>query len=258
MMHGEKMLKSLGNLLVYAVAMMVAFGLKYMYSRASGDDLTWILGPTAGLVRAMTGVAFFADGTAGYVNGDLGIAIAPACSGVNFLIIAYAMAFFSFAHHGRTLAARIQWMALSLGGAYLLTLGVNGVRISVSIVTISRGMEFGWLTAERIHRLQGIVIYFFFLCLYYQVLNHVVGYPEESKAWARRAVSFVRGPLVWYLSVVLLVPVLTGHYRDQDGRFAEHFLTVAVSCACVLLVMGVIRRFFHDHRDRKRQKHQTV
>lgn len=223
------------SLMPYAVAGIIAVGLKYLYSRASTEDLTWILTPTSHLVSWVSGLSFAMDSPAGYINRDLGIAIAPSCSGVNFLIIAFAMAFFSFARRLPTTGSTYLWIGAALTGAYTLTLFVNTVRICVSIATISHDLHAGWLTPERIHRIEGIMIYFLFLCLYYQGIHKITAVDSRLKRPKT-------GPLFWYLSMALLVPVLTGNFHDHHSLFMEHGLTVILSCAGVLCLMIGLRR----------------
>lgn len=223
------------GLMPYFVAGVIAVSLKCLYSRASSDDLTWILAPTAHLVSWLTGLSFIMDSPAGYVNRDYGITIAPSCSGVNFLIIAFAMAFFSFARRLPTDGSKYLWIGAALTCSYALTLGVNTLRICVSIATISHDIHAGWLTSERIHRIEGIVIYFFFLCLFYHGLH-------KSTAVDNRIGKPKTGPLFWYLTMALFVPVMTGNFRNTEHAFIEHGLTVILVCSFVLGLMFGLRK----------------
>ncbi|MFZ2633968.1 MAG: exosortase K [Desulfosalsimonadaceae bacterium] len=232
----------------YIMAAIVAVGLKDQFSRAASDDLLWILGPTAGLVEWISGLSFIYDPSAGFVNMVNGIAIAPACSGVNFMIIAYAMSFFSFVGHYDGMG-RWLWLILTLSCAYFLTIAVNSIRIGLSIESITHGIHLGWLTPERIHRIEGVVVYFFFLSLYYlgmkglpRIHDDRRGKFNRSRQGAERIAFTGMGPLVWYLLVALVVPVLTGNFREQGGRFVEHGVVVVVSCALVLCLLHFIRR----------------
>ncbi|MBU1170550.1 MAG: exosortase K [Proteobacteria bacterium] len=230
----------------YVMGLLMAIGLKYLYSRSTCEDLFWILGPTAYLVEWISGVPFYYDASAGFVNVSQGIAIAPACSGVNFLIIALIMSFFSFAcHYKRT--GRWVWLFFSLFCSYVLTLWVNSLRIFVSIETIAHGIQMGWLTPERIHRLEGVVVYFFCLSLFYLGMKGVTAIHDRlkkihppRKPWAGPNMV----PLAWYILMVLIVPVLTGNYRDQGGRFVEHGIMVVACCSAVIVLFYVIPRLF--------------
>lgn len=239
---------SIVELVPYFMAAIVAVGLKYQYSRAACDELLWILRPTADVVGWLSGLSFIHDASAGFVNMGRGIAIAPACSGVNFLIISYVMSFFSFAGHYNRMG-RWLWLAVTLSCAYFLTIVVNSIRIFLSIESITHGIHLGWLTPERIHRIEGVVVYFFFLSLYYlgmKWLAEAHDARKEASGGSGRGggkVVFIGvGPFFWYLLVALVVPVLTGNYREQGGRFIEHGVVVVVSCALVLCLLHCIRR----------------
>jgi exosortase K len=237
------------GILPYIMGTAIAVGLKYQYSRATCDDLLWILRPTASLVEWLSGVSFIHDPLAGFINIRRGIAIAPACSGVNFLLIAYCMSFFSFAHRYDTAKKRLRWFAVTLSSSYFLTIAVNSLRICVSIESITRGLHFGWLTPERIHRIEGVMVYFLFLSLFYHAMKGITGWhdvvkddPTRRERRLKKGLFFDMSPLLWYLLVALAVPVLTGNYRDQGGRFIEHGAVILVSCTVALLLLNTIFR----------------
>jgi exosortase K len=119
------------RIIPYALCAAIAYALKYHYSRASVDDLLWILYPTAGLVEWLSGISFLYDPSKGFVNAVQGIAIAPACGVVNFLIIAFVMSFFSFEGRFATWKGRMLWLAVSLLLSYAMTITVNSIRICV-------------------------------------------------------------------------------------------------------------------------------
>src|SRR6185295_7318925 len=74
-----------------------AYGLKLAYSRAAVEDLRWILAPTAGLVGALRGERLAAVAS-GWAPQDGSYVIAPACAGVNFLILALVVSVLCFSH----------------------------------------------------------------------------------------------------------------------------------------------------------------
>ncbi len=85
----------LRNSIFYILALLIAWGLKYHYSRSGSDELAWVLAPTAGLVELISGIQFENEAHTGFVSQGSRIIIAPACAGINFLIIAFCMATFS-------------------------------------------------------------------------------------------------------------------------------------------------------------------
>jgi exosortase K len=219
----------------FIMGIAVVVGLKYHYSMAAAGDLLWILRPTAELAGWVCRLPFVFDPVAGFVNESRRIVIAPACGGVNFMIIAFAMAFFSFAGTFGPARARWTWLGWSFIGSYGLTLCVNTVRICLSIATISHGIYWGVLTPDRIHRIEGVVVYFFFLTLFYGglrrgVMLHDKGCGHDDHENGRFAWIV---PLFWYLLVALAVPVFTGNFRSQGGHYVEHG-AVVIGCCTVI------------------------
>jgi exosortase K len=230
------------------MALLIAAGLKYHYSQARSDDLIWILGPTAGLVEHISGIQFEKEAYTGFVNHTHQIIIAPACAGVNFLIIAFCMAMFSAVHHIEHKRRKFLWLAASVVSAYLLTIFVNAIRIILSIYFYDADIYGGWITPQRVHRLEGTLIYFFFLCLFYRIikksLNHYVsrttgarkgGFPGaftrlQYFRWACAGLI----PMFWYGLITIVVPLLNAAYRQNGARFAEH--SWMVICGCLMVV----------------------
>ena len=155
----------------YILVLLIAWGLKYHYSRAGSDGLTWVLAPTAGLVELVSGVPFESEAHTGFVSQGYRVIIAPACAGINFLIIAFCMATFAGVHAFDRHRSKLFWLGTGFLSAYLLTIAVNTMRISVAIYSTRADIGLGWMTAARTHRLEGIIIYFFFLSLFYMIIN---------------------------------------------------------------------------------------
>src|SRR5215212_6905700 len=83
----------------WGAAMLAAYGLKLSYSRAAAEDLAWILGPTAravGWLRGETLTLSPGAGCAGWIPPDGSYVIAPACAGVNFMILVLTVAVLGF------------------------------------------------------------------------------------------------------------------------------------------------------------------
>ena len=102
----------------YILALFIAFGLKYHYSRADSVDLVWILKPTACLVEHISGIEFESEVNTGFISREYRIIIAPSCAGINFLIIVFCMAMFSGIHVIRRLGSKLWWLVASLVCAY--------------------------------------------------------------------------------------------------------------------------------------------
>ncbi len=236
---------SRGAIVLYLVGAIVAVALKHYYSRAGSDDLPWILAPTAFFVHEMTGLSFVREAGAGFINYEHRIIIAPACAGVNFLIISFCTVFFSLARRLPSLSRKWLWLAVALASSYVATIAVNALRIVLAVFLIDKNVHYGWLTPERIHRLEGIVVYFLFLSLLFLVMKGAL--PLAGERNGNGPGSFPRpippalAPLCWYLLVTLAVPLLNGSAKAEDRGFTEHFWTVLSVCALLTLILFGVR-----------------
>jgi len=234
----------LRNGMFFFLVLVFAAGLKYHYSEAGSEDLVWILRPTASLVERISGIPFEQEAHTGFVSYARRIVIAPACAGVNFLIVAFCMAAFSGLYHIAHQRLRCLWLAGSLATAYGLTVLVNAVRIVLSIYSYDADIYSGWLTPERMHRLEGVVIYFFFLCLFYRIITTACclirreqrGTIDGGRAKAASRLALLV-PLFWYGLFTLAVPSLNGALARDGARFAEHGGMVVSGCLAVLAAL---------------------
>ena len=242
------------RLLCYLFALLTAYGLKAHYSRATSDGLDWILRPTTALVERMSGLAFEYERGEGYLNRERRVIIAPACAGVNFMIAAFGMTLFSFLHLMPTTASTLLWTAGSLLGAYLLTVAVNALRIVIALHLYASGIVFFYADPAQLHRLEGIAVYLTALCLFFwltgRVARRLMTPPPAPPQRGRESIfpsPSERGwgevsPLLWYLAITLLVPLLNPNYHGDRAQFAEHALTIAAVCSVVALFAALARK----------------
>lgn len=195
-----------------------AYGLKRHYSRASVEDLAWILEPTARAVGWLRG-EWLAPDPAGWMPADGSYVIAPACAGVNFLILALTVSVLGFSHRLRSPGRRLGWWLGSLLGAWGLTIAVNTARILAAVELYRLGPIAG-LTPEQAHRFLGIVVYLGALWVLYGALDVLTGARS-------RPAGAVLVPVA-YLGMTLGVPLLTGAFRQPGGLYAEHAMMVVL------------------------------
>ncbi|MEZ4287485.1 MAG: exosortase K [Polyangiales bacterium] len=136
------------------VTLGIAYSLKAHFSVASAHELRWILFPLQTLVHWFTGVNFVFE-TEGYVSTEKNFVIAPVCAGVNFLLIVFASLSIGFVDRYIDTIKSLAWIVSSFAFAYVSTVIVNAVRISLSIQSISFGNTNDGLT----HQLVGSAIY---------------------------------------------------------------------------------------------------
>jgi exosortase K len=217
----------------WTAALAAAYFLKRFYSRSSAGDLGWILAPTARAVGWLRGETLFLDPGAGWVAPDGSYVIAPACAGVNFLIVALAVSVLGFSHRLGSPGRRLVWWLGSLLGAWALTIAVNTARILAAVELYRLGPVAG-LTPEAAHRLLGIVIYLGALWGLFTGLDRLTG--GRSGAGAAMLVSGL------YLGMTVVTPFLNGAFR-QPG-YAGHAMMVSLVTLIWTgtLVLGFRRR----------------
>jgi exosortase K len=207
-------------------ALVAAYAVKAHAATASAEELAFVLKPTASGVELLTGHAFVLEKGAGYVSRELGLAIAPACSGTNFLVIAFATLVFGFLWRCRTAAGKIAWFSASAGLGWLATVAVNTLSISLSVAERSLVSE-RWLSAQALHRATGVAVYLGCLLALYGAVDRAFG--------GRRAGWSFAVPLFFYVAVTLLVPQLRGaELRPESVTHALVVLFAAALCALIL------------------------
>jgi hypothetical protein len=108
------------------------------------------------------------------------------------------------------------------------------------------------LTPERLHRIEGIFIYLFFLCLFYMALNKTIYFcnrnPENKQKKCRHQYQGSIGsghaaviPLCWYVMISLGIPLLNRAYHKNGPQFVEHSLVILSVCMVVFLVVFLIQ-----------------
>jgi exosortase K len=161
------------KLCVAAVAVLVIWGMKRHYSDARADDLWWILSPTSRVVGAITGTAFVAVPSEGYVSHQRLFAIEKSCAGINFLVAAFGMLIVALLHRVRSGASALGVFGVSLSASYLAAIIVNATRIAIAMWLADRPAALSALPSAEIHRLEGIVVYFAGLVLLCELARRV-------------------------------------------------------------------------------------
>ena len=216
--------------------LLIMLTLKHHYSQATADQLDWILSPTARLVAWLTPARLTFERGVGYVDFVQGIVVAPACAGVNFMIMAFGLAALCGLASIARPAGVMVWPAVALGIAYGYTLPVNALRIGLSMVLYTSDMYGGWLTVQRVHRLTGIVLYLGALAILYTGLRSAfragcrcnpaqrMWRPVHLPGWL---------PPVWYGLGAVGVPSANLLFRQRSAGFVEHCTTVLVTLGCL-------------------------
>lgn len=239
------------NALFYAVGVMISLGLKYYYSHATNDDLHWILIPTSRVVEYLSGIHFEKELYIGLINHEHRFIIVSSCAGVNFLTIAFSTLFFSFVHRLKGIGLKLLWLAVSAGFGYVLTLVANALRIIAAIYLNQADIYGGWVTLERVHRIEGTSIYFLFLLIAYLTAERIaqgliLKAPGEQRGPAPGGKEFVYIarrcliPFFWYSLIGLGIPLLRMAYKQDGAKFTEHISLVTSVCLCILFLLFLI------------------
>jgi exosortase K len=230
---------AIGRASIYLAGAAAAVGMKYYYSRSSADDLLWLLYPISALVELMTSLRFVLDPDTGLIDHARGIAIAPACAGLNFLIIAFCTLFFPLVRRKRSLTAKVGWLGTTLLSAYLLTICANSLRIVLAVSLYDHRLQYGWFTAERLHRIAGVVVYFPFLLLAYSAAIEAV---SRAGTTSGGITGRLAAPFLCYSFITIIVPLLNGRYGRPGIPFIEHSLTVIFGSAALCIAADMLLR----------------
>jgi exosortase K len=223
--------------------------LKLHYSRASAEELRWVLAPTTGLTSFVTQAEFSFHAGEGYLSRELSILISPACAGVNFLIVAFLSLALGFDGHFQGWRARARWLVASAATAYVVALLVNALRITLSVALAHLAARSTGLTFQSVHRLLGVVVYLAALsalCLTVQRWLQFSPARRVPPPEARQGlVSTARGvpglrsvlllALACYSAVTLVIPLLRGAYRTPEYWSHAAPVSVLVGGLAVLL-----------------------
>jgi exosortase K len=236
-----KINQTLGSVL----ALLVMLAIKAHYSTATAAQLTWILAPTARLTSWFTSAEPIWEAGTGYVDFGRGIIIAPACAGINFMIMAFGLAAFIGLLRIDRLTPLLSWLVFSLATAYGLALVVNAVRIAVSMVLYRSGIHWAWFTADRVHRLAGVGVYLGALGLFFKALAPIIGCYCNRSDPRRRPAGFTLPawlPVGWYLLGTVGVPTANLLFRNPSAGYGEHCVTVILAGLALYCGGRLIRR----------------
>ncbi len=153
------------------------------------------------------------------------------------MIAAFILAAITGLRHHKKAYLKIFWLAGSLAGAYLATITVNALRIIIAIYTIDANFGLTWLNPERIHRFQGIVVYFFSLIVFYQLV-HKINNMRFHNSWM---------PFLTYSAIVLGIPLIMRAWQNNFFRFMEHFFTVIGVSLLISVISYFVQRGSRSH-----------
>ena len=216
-------------LAVFAVVVQV----KHHYSIATAADLEWMLRPLSQFLEWFTGYHFHSDDRSEWVSEAADVRLVKACAGINFML----MSFMTYAWIVRPdrrpgmpprslFAGQLLLLCVAMIAAWTSALLANSLRIMVAMSVESHGwgLDAIGLGAAELHRLIGMAIYLPLLSLQMMLGNRSTG---------RDAVA---APLLLYLLLTVLVPLLTGNALQRPTLFIEHLMSLS---AIMALMCGI-------------------
>ena len=225
--------------IIYLAGVLIIFGMKYFYSKAGCDELTWILAPTARWVGILCGIRFEYHPQTGYVNHALRFIIAPSCSGVQFMIITFATLLYSFVHRMRSRRGSYCWIGLCLGIAYLFTVFINGIRIVLSVYLphylAEQIMHYRFMNPERLHTIIGTVTFVFGLFIIYFTADYAT--QKLTHLPAKGFICKWMPPMFWYFCITLGIPFLNQAYQHEGAKFIEY--AMLMTAVWMVIILGV-------------------
>lgn len=161
------------KLVVLAIMLLIAWGLKRHYAGARAEELSWILSPTTHLVSVVTGTSFEWRAGEGYFSRDRLFLVEKSCAGINFMIAAFGMLVLAQFHRGEGAVSALRIIGGSLLASYVSAVVVNTVRIAIALRLAAHPASLPSLSAADVHRLEGIAVYFGGLVLLHELVRRL-------------------------------------------------------------------------------------
>ena len=164
------------NIPYYLIAVGLFLLLKFGYTLADNNDLTFLLVPTDQLVGLVTGSSSTYLSESGYYNEHLNIIIDKSCSGFNFWVLCFLLfTYLTIKYFDKPLQKKLI-IPIALIGAYLLTIFVNTSRILASIIVQDQTKNIFQNQQHLIHEAIGIITNLTFLILAYVLIEKLLTY----------------------------------------------------------------------------------
>jgi exosortase K len=220
-------------------------GVKGVCSVASVDALRFILAPSCFVAELLGGPVLSWQSAVGFVSHEARMVVGVPCAGVSFLVIAWLALYFTRQAAQPRLASKLALIASCLVLAYLAAISANGVRIALAAALHAIDFGPGFVTAERVHRWLGVVVY----CAALLGLCAVFERSESKRVGQRYLV-----PLFLYGGITLGIPLARHALGAIDlgkaGGFGEHATHTLGAAALVFMVAAAGRVLVCALRDR--------
>ena len=156
---------------VLAGAALIAWSLKRHYAEARADELLWMLTPTATLAGIAAGATFAFEPGEGYLSREHLFLIEKSCAGINFMVAAFGMLVCTLFHRVKAGLSAAQVLGASLAASYVAAVVVNATRVAIAMWLAAHPVPASTLSADAVHRIEGIAVYFSGLVLLYELVR---------------------------------------------------------------------------------------
>jgi exosortase K len=172
------------NIPYYLTAVALFILLKFGFTLADSNDLTFLLKPSDKLVGLLTGSHSVNLLDGGYYNEQLNIIIDKSCSGFNFWVLSFLLFTYLTLKHFKKTIHKVLTIPTALIGAYLLTIFSNTSRIYVSVI-VQNQTETVFLNEQHIvHEAIGIITNLTFLILAYILIEKLLTHKRPNAKFA--------------------------------------------------------------------------
>lgn len=157
----------------YLTAAGIFILLKFGYTVANNNHLTFLLKPTDKLVGLLTG-SHSAYTHSGFYHEKLNILIDKSCSGFNFWILSFLVFSYLAIKHLNKPLRKVLSIPTVLFFAYLLTIFVNASRIFASVIVQNQTKILLSNQQNLIHEAVGVITNLSFLVLTYYLIEKLL------------------------------------------------------------------------------------
>lgn len=172
------------NIAYYLTAVVFFILLKFGFTLADNNDLTFLLEPTDKLVGFLTDSHSIYLANIGYFHEQMNIIIDKSCSGFNFWVLSFLLFSYLTVNHFDKTLSKILTIPTALIGAYLLTIFVNTSRIFASIIMQSRTKSILPNQQHIVHEAIGIITNLTFLILAYVLIEKLLIHKRYNAKFA--------------------------------------------------------------------------
>lgn len=220
------------SLLWWLPAFALALLLKHHYSVAHVAQLEWMLQPLADLLSLITGHEFHREPNGEWVSVSADVRLVKSCAGINFMLMSLLAFAWTFRPDRKEAYQSYAWIgghllmfAAICVAAWTTTLLANSLRILLAMYlqTNDSILHATGISENEIHRFIGLAVYLPLLSL------HML---PGKRASRRQSVCI---PVILYVGLMVLIPLLTGNALRNPTLFLEHASQLAVG---IILIQG--------------------